>query len=179
MITIINEYYAWLTSIVEPPPGHVNRYSFLMAVLFKREFFWLDIYDSEESRANDGRLLRDQYMIEFDATPDEVPQGPVTVLEMLVSFAMRIDSVIYDWSIGHCVWQIFEMFIQNLGLGELTDSEIRENDLGYINAHLDNWMAHDIGHKGERGLFRFRRPLLTISNLDNWSQAQEWIKQQM
>ena len=164
----------WLVNHI---PEIENLYSLLLAELFQKEFFWYDRYEGEESRANDGRILREQYMIECDKTPHDIPQGPVTVLEMLIAFAIRIDRQIYDWTHGHTVSDIFGMFINNLGFRDMTDREINSRDRNFIRAILDNWMSHNLDNFGYPGLFRFTTPVV-IDELDNWGQAQEWIKQQ-
>lgn len=173
------EYYRWLISLISPPPTlttYIHRYGMLLFELWRREFAWFDAYEGEESRAMDGKTLRDQFIMDFDRTPDAVPQGPCTVLEMLIAFALRIDTQVHDWRLGNRPWEWIEMFIDNLGLGELVDCHINPvRDAGYINARLETWMAHDIGRKGEGGLFRFKKPLLTIGNLDNWAQMNRWI----
>lgn len=170
----MNEYYIWL---VDHIPEIENLYSLLVAELFQKEFFWYDRYEGEESRANDGRILREQYMIECDKTPHDIPQGPVTVLEMLIAFAIRIDQQTYDWGKGHTVSDIFGMFLANLGFADMTDRAIRSNDVNYIRGSLDNWMSHNIDIFGNGGLFRYKMAV-AIEELDNWGQAQEWIKQQ-
>ena len=175
-------YYTWLLSLIEPPQGvdsPIRLYGMLIYELWRREFFWMDIYEGEESRAADGRQLREQYMMEADVTPDFVPIGPCTVLEMLIAFALRLDSTIHDWTIGHRPWEWMTMFITNLGLADLTDNSLRAADRSFVTARLEMWMAHNIGTRGERGLFRFKRPLLTISNLDNWSQMQHWVGERL
>jgi hypothetical protein len=67
------------------------------------------------------------------------------------------------------------MFITNLGLSDLTDDDIRPSDDGFITAKLEKWMSHDIGPKGERGLFRFKKPNLAIDNMTNWDMMQTWV----
>lgn len=172
------EYYRWLISLIDPPANvdsDIRRHGILLFALWRHEFFWMDIYDHEEDRANDGKQLRERFMMEFDAPPSIVPQGPCNVLEMLIAFAIRIDNTVHDWQIGSHPWDWVEMFITNLGLTDLTDDDIRPRDNGFITAKLEYWMAHDIGTRGERGLFRFKRPVLMINNMTNWDMMQKWV----
>ena len=170
----MNEYFEWLTSQLD----YIGTsYSLLLAEMFRKDFFWYDKYEGEESRANDGRILRERFMMEYDKTPGDIPQGPVSVLEMLIAFAARIDQTTYDWGNGHLMPKIFGMFLTNLGLEALTDSEISSRDVNYISSILDIWMSHEIDIFGRGGLFRFNMAV-NINELDNWEQAQEWIKQQ-
>lgn len=179
MNTNYKEYYDWLMSLIHPAPNityRLHQYSLLLYELWKREFCWFDVHEGEESRAMDGKTLRDQFIMDFDATPDSVPQGPCTVLEMLIAFALRIDQQIHNWQVGNRPWVVMEMFIDNLGLSDLCDSQLNPmRDAGYINARLETWMAHKLGRKGEGGLFRFKRPILTINDMDNWAQMNRWI----
>lgn len=168
----MNEYFEWLIAHVELP-----EYSLLFAELFQKDFFWYDAYEGEESRANDGRILREQFMMEYDKTPHDIPQGPVSVLEMLIAFAMRIDQQTYDWGKGHLISDIFRMFIINLGFRDMTNNEINSRDRNFIRTALDGWMSHNLDNFGYPGLFRFNLAV-NIDELDNWQQAQEWIKQQ-
>lgn len=172
-------YYAYLISLIEPPVGKystLRQRGLMLYELWKREFSWLDEYDHEEDRAMDGKALRDRFLIEFDETPDKIPQGPCRVLEMLIAFAIRIDTIIYDHVMGHRPYDILEMFLINLGFSELTDTEIQPiKDAGYIDARIDNWINHHITPDGQGGLFRFPKPAYTINSLTNWDQMNKWI----
>ena len=174
-----NDYYEWLIDLIRPPKGiytPINQHGMLLFELWKREFVWFDAYEGEEARAMDGKTLRDQFLMACDKTPDAVPQGPCTVLEMLIAFALRIDTQVHDWRIGNRPWEWVEMFIENLGFNDLIDSDINPiRDAGYINARLETWMSHQLGHNGEGGLFRFTQRILTINDMDNWAQMNRWI----
>ena len=177
----LSEYYKWLISRIEPPKDILTPicdYKLLLYELWKREFSWLDNYEGEESRAYDGKTLRDTFVMEHYASPDMVPHGPCRVLEMLIAFAERIDISVHDWRMGKRPWEWMEMFIENLGFASLTDMDINpERDSGYINAKLETWMSHHIESKGEGGLFRFVSPVSTIKTMDNWEQMNQWIKE--
>lgn len=172
------EYYTWLISLIDPPFGADSRlreYSLLLYELWLREFYWFDAYENDECRANDGKLLRDDYLMQFDRTPNYVPQGPCRVLEMLVAFALRIDNQVHDWRIGHRPWEWMEMFLDNLGFMELTDGIISSSEHGqYIQARLDTMMTHQLGPHCENGLFRFKKPV-TPNKLNLWEQMNLWI----
>ena len=174
------EYYRWLISIIEPPEtvrSPIRDYGILLFSLWRRDYFWYDRYEREEDRANDGRCLRERFMMEFDRTPDAVPQGPTNVLEMLIALAIRIDNTVHDWTIGSRPWEWMVMFITNLGLADFTDNNLHPADEGYISDRLERWMSHDIGRRGERGLFRFRTPAskTDIERMTTWDQMQYWV----
>lgn len=173
------EYYRWLISLIDPPASvysKIRQHGILLFAFWRHDYFWFDRYEqSEEDRANDGKLLRERFMMDFDAPPSMVPQGPCNVLEMMVAFAIRIDNTVHDWQIGSHPWDWVEMFITNLGLSDLTDDDIRPSDDGFITAKLEKWMSHNIGPKGERGLFRFKKPNLAIDNMTNWDMMQKWV----
>lgn len=173
------EYYTWLISLIDPPPygsdSRLREYGMLLYEFWVREFYWFDEYENDECRANDGKLLRDDYMMQFDRTPDYVPQGPCRLLEMLVAFALRIDNQVHDWRIGHRPWEWIEMFIDNLGLGELTDESMTSMDSrSYIQSRIDIMLSHQLGPHNENGLFRFKRPMMP-NRLDLWGQMNLWI----
>lgn len=174
-----NEYYTWLISLIDPPKqvvSSIRQHGMLLFELWKREFYWFDSHANEEARAMDGKTLRDQFLMDFDMTPNKVPQGPCTVLEMLIAFALRIDTQVHDWRLGNRPWEWIEMFVNNLGFCDLIDQDINPvRDAGYINARLETWMTHQLGQRGEGGLFRFKRPILTINDMDNWAQMNRWI----
>lgn len=172
-------YYAYLISLIEPPPTKYTKLrqrGLLMYELFRREFAWLDTYPLEENRAKDGTAIRDHFLKTYDETPDKIPQGPCRVLEMLIAFAVRIDTITHDYTIGHRPWEFLEMFLINLGFDELTDTEIQPiRDAGYINDRLEIWMSHNITPDGQGGLFRFLRPVHAINSLTNWDQMNRWV----
>lgn len=175
------KYYRWLISLIDPPPHVISAirvHGILLYSLWRRDFFWMDRYEREEDRANDGRCLRERFIMEFDMTPDMVPQGPCNVLEMLIAFAIRIDNTVHDWTIGSRPWEWIEMFLSNLGLSDFTDDNLHPRDESYIDSKLERWMSHGIGRRGEGGLFRFKKPVPNIAAMTSWDQMQHWVIEQ-
>lgn len=174
-----SEYYTYLISLIDPPAGvesRLRKHGMLLFELWKREFYWFDSMEEEENRSRDGKNLRDQFIMDFDMPPDKVPQGPCNILEMLVALSLKLDAIVHDWRIGNRPWEWVEMFIENLGFDDLTDDNINPmRDSAYINAKLDTFLTRNLGPKGEGGLFRFHKPLVTVRQLDIWAQMNKWI----
>lgn len=176
-----SEYYKYLVGLVEPPNGTytlLGHHRELLFHLWAHEFYWLDIY-REEDRANDGTAIRDRFLHDYDMPPIAVPQGPCNVLEMLIALALRIDIICRDWDVGAHPWDFLEMFIENLGLSDLTDDDISGLDTAYISAKLEAWMSHAILPNGDGGLFRFAVPVMDINRLSTWDMMQHWLVESM
>lgn len=172
-----SEYYNYLMSLIDPPIGvdsPIRDHGMLLYELWEREFCWLGEYNNDECRANDGKQLREEYLMIFDRTPEYVPQGPCKILEMLIAFALRIDNTVHDWRIGHRPWEWMEMFIDNLGLSQMVDDSIGPHDIPELDARLDVFMSHNLGPMNEGGLFRFKKPVRP-NRLDLWGQMNKWI----
>lgn len=163
--TIGNEYFIWLCEMV----GHdysSTRVSFekLLAHLHKTEFTYL--LSMDRNRAEDGLDLR--YRFSLTHSRRDIPDGPCSVLEMMVALAIRCEeNIMDDPEMGDRTGQWFWGMITNLGLGSMTDHRY---DRRYVESVVEQFLDRDYYPDGEGGLFTIRNCDCDLRNVEIWHQ---------
>jgi hypothetical protein len=163
------EYFQFLLNKVRNVDNRIGRYGLLCRVLFQKEFYF--VRPRDEDRIGWARLFRDNFLMEFDETPDKVPHGPVSCLEVLISLANELDGIVYDFRYGHRQWLWFFIFLENLGLDIYDDFQM----LGYcperlVIEKLDIWMSRTYDADGNHGnIVRTSEPF-DLTQMDIWDQ---------
>ena len=101
----------------------------------------------------------------------------MSVLEVLVAFAMRIDDdIMYDGNLHASKW--FFIMIDNLGMTNFID-----DDLGLTwtiddeEQIIDIWMSRQFSPDGKGSIFPTRFTTFDQRNVEMWYQMQEWFKE--
>lgn len=144
---IEESYFNWLyskvasTSVKTPTTSYFN----LIRELHSTEFIWL--VSGDDNRAEDGIELRKEFLDQsgFDYDPDWLSL-PCSVLEMLIAFSRRAE---FDTDFTLREW--FWMFLDNLGLSELTDAHLGIKSVVSEVLHQLIWRTYD--SNGHGGLF--------------------------
>lgn len=159
-------YFMWLLDV-----AHFDRLNYrdLMEFLYSEEFRW--ILSRDESRAVDGRYLRDDYE---DETGIVVPNVPVSVLEVLVALSLRIDSEYISDMDAPRPELIFWQMIKNLGLDLMTDRHFNERK---ARENLDIWMNREFRADGFGSIFPLKRPFQDQRKIEIWSQMLGYLSE--
>ena len=91
-----------------------------------------------------------------------------SVLEMMIALSMRCEEQIMDDpDIGNRTGQWFWDMIDNLGLGNMSDSKF---DSLYVDEVLQRFLNRDYKRNGEGGLFTINRRGLDMRSVEIWYQ---------
>lgn len=171
---LIEGYRDWLYNIILLD-DYVDRYEMLLDYLLGRRFTWF--VDHDDNRAEDGYLLRQEFMVEFGLTDDdwydELPDR-CSVLEMMIALASRCEDVLYEPDAGDrtAIW--FWNMVWNLGLEHMDDERFDELQCDIcVNQLLDRVYKRD----GEGGLFPCRDKKIDMRKAEIWYQMNVWIEE--
>lgn len=162
-----NRYMCWLLKRV----GFLDEnYDLLMEVLHNTTFIFT--IERDKNRAEDGIRLREIYLDTHNLGPDFEFYKDVSVLEVLVALACRMENeYVGDPGDPHPE-RIFWQFLVNLGFEGFTNRKIRVNNVQNV---LNNWMMRLLDFHGNGGIFPVKRPMQDQRKIEIWSQMQEYI----
>ena len=153
MENVNDKYLLWLMESVGLAKGSRHSFYFLLCrKLYKTPFLWLTSCD--EDRAKDGMQLR---MFFAEEGGEVVVNGPVSILEVLVAFSMRIDEWLSGGENGANAW--FMTMLHNLGLDGFTDDEMLDpTSSDEVDLRLEKWVQRQYSFDGTGGIFPLRDP---------------------
>ena len=147
-----NDYFEWLYDLACGVRATPNiSYRNLLELMHDTEFYY--ILPGDADRANDGVTLRYRYslMRDYDFDASEIMDGPCSVLEMILSLAIRCEETITDDAlIGDRTCQWFWEMLHNMGLSGMTDSRF---DYVYVSEIIDRFLNREYEPDGRGGLF--------------------------
>ncbi len=157
-----SDYYIWLKSLVDD-----CRHDKLLLYLYKQPYRWQ--FELDSNRAAGGLNLRNKFAYESGVDPQDVGDGPCSILEMLIALNDRMTefvcSDIYEW---------FWALIHNLKLDQFDDQHFDENG---INKILNVWLDRKYDANGNGSLFPVELYLGDVRALDTWGQMNVWISE--
>lgn len=158
------EYYDWLTDIVDL--GSHRNYTKLLSHLFDTEFYW--VIPNDANRAEDGKKMRFEYLIDCDFYDDSWVDMPCSVLEMLIGLARRVRiDIMPDFKMGISDW--FWQFLDNLGA-------CKYDDFHYISSEIDQILCDFMSRNGNFMLFLCEKvPKKQQKMTEIWYQMQFWL----
>lgn len=168
-LTVHKHYRQWLLSGLYSPDR--KHYSFILSDLESTPFYSLVNFD--ENRALDGLALRREYE---NVTGVEAPQGPCSVLEVIIGLARRMGFILFDPdedvatddTIEKCFWEL----IDNLGLKPIWTSE---ENIELINL----WLSRNFQKNGVGSPFPLRNSIKDQRNVELWYQMQAYLAEKM
>lgn len=178
-LSLNDKYFRWLLAILGFKNPATCGYISMLSYMYSRDFKLTDpIVGHDDNRLNDGFDLRALYSNNF--TDPEFPpifEEPVSVLEVLVAFAVRIDDdVMYNGSLHASKW--FFIMVDNLGMTGFKDEYLGIDwvidDEEQI---IDIWMSRQYGPDGKGSIFPVKYTTFDQRNLEMWYQMQEWFKE--
>lgn len=145
-----------------------KEYDIILKDLWGIVFYSLVNYD--DNRAHDGLELRREYEA---LTGNKAPEGPCTVLEVLIALARRMAFELYDPSYGSEEQDIFTSFwelIDNLNLNpRYSSAENRYN--------INFWLDRKYDRNGRGGAFPLRKTKTDQRKAELWYQLQEYLSE--
>lgn len=160
-------YFAWLCEFIAKP-REVRKYYSLLNLLYSQDF--KAVIKNDENRIADAYSLREQYE---DLVKRKI-NTEITVLELLVSFAMRANSAMSvectDWDEVH---DLFWDMISNMGMMAQTEEYFYEEHCIMLINNMINRMYMADGSNG--GLFVIKNPPEDLRKVEIWWQYQWWV----
>ena len=166
---ISNAYFEWMYDLVCGKRYSKSiSYRKLLSLLHGTEFTY--IIPKDENRAEDGIDLR--YRFAYDHADIENAElylsGPCSVLEMMVSLAIRCEETIMcDPDVGDRTGQWFWGMIVSLGLGSMSDSRF---DRRFVELTISRFLNHEYEQNGHGGLFTLRHCDRDLRTAEIWQQ---------
>ena len=145
------EYFDYLLTKIRGPDKRVDRYGYLCRILYCKDFYYTMVDDG--NRVAWAQTLRDNYLMEFDRTPEYLPSTPISCLELLISISIELERMVHDFRYGDRTFFWFFVFVENLGLDIYDDNKFPfySTDFMYINNKLDIWMSRKYLSDGNNG----------------------------
>lgn len=171
---INNDYFEWMYALV-CNERYSDRISYrkLFTYLHNTEFIFS--IPRDVNRAMDGIGLRRRYSL-AENREDMLSgylKGPCSVLEMMVSLAIRMEETIMDDpEYGNRTGQWFWSMIGNLGLGMMTDDQFDES---YVENSINRFMERKYKPDGSGGLFRIRHAHADLRKVEIWTQMSWYL----
>lgn len=118
---------------------------------------------NDENRAEDGKLLRDQFIDEMDVEDIEIGwlQLDASVLEMLIALADRA-AFETDMAAGDWFW----IFMENLGLKDYNDRAWDDEVEQHVNEICARLIHRRYQRNGAGGLFPLRHAIQDQRNVE-------------
>lgn len=167
-LDILNKrYFDWMYELV--CDGKRWSYRKLLSYLHDREFVYC--IDLDGNRAEDGIDLRYRFAFECgydDSLIDAQLDGPCSVLEMMIALAIRCEEhIMDDPDIGDRTMQWFWKMVDNLGLGDMRDSNFDEP---YAYLVVDRFLRREYKEDGKGGLFTVKSCTYDLRTVEIWYQ---------
>ena len=171
-----SKYFNWMCELIQDDMyTEGSSYRRLLTHLHDREFEYIVSMDS--NRAEDGTDLRYRFAYECNYDPQDVDlyldNRPCSVLEMLVALANRCEEdIMDDPDVGNRTGQWFWTMINNLGLGDMIDSEFDEQ---YTDIVIDRFLQRKYKPNGEGGLFTIKNTGRDLREVEIWYQLMWYL----
>lgn len=153
------EYYQWLTSQIEVPPG--KTYHELFERLHETEFVWM--VQGDDNRIVDAMDLRSEFIHGWKSG-----RRPVSVLELLIAVSRRT-----EWVAGGTAPQWAWILLKNLKLSKASDPWTTAK-AQRVDEILENFIWRTYEPDGRGGFFPLRHPTSDQRELEIWFQMQAY-----
>lgn len=179
----MNNYLSYLTSMVSFEESEAARndgfvdvfsYSKLIDLLFRIDYIWL--IHNDDNRIYDGKELRNTYYEDGGCDEDEYMELsliPCSVLEVLISLAIRMDNFVRDPECDHVNRWFWEM-VFNLDLRDCTDENFDENR---VKNAIFVWLNREYDECGHGGIFPRNVTLLNQRDVELADQMAGYINE--
>lgn len=163
-IGTIDDYFDWLYFQVVNMNSD-KRYRKLLSTLHNIDFRYFIDYD--ENRASDGENLRWYYV--DDGGDDSILEWrrPCTVLEMIISVAMRMDTIVGDTDGILDIRHFFWVMMDNLDLAWMIDEKYDKN---YIYGKVTMFLDRNYESDGYGNIIYIRNCKEDLREVEIWSQ---------
>jgi hypothetical protein len=164
-------YFNWLyskvASVMNPTPS-LTFYT-LLRDLHSIEFVW--IVKGDDNRAQDGLDIRREFLRESFIHHDSIWMSVgCSILEMLISFSRRAE---FETDLSSREW--FWIFLENLGLSELSDN--KEDISRLVSVIMDDFIWRTYRRNGRGGMFPLKHPHSDQRKVEIWYQFYEYLNE--
>lgn len=172
-------YIQWLYSKVGGTDRKYNHFWRVIRRLHQREFYF--IVPNDVNRVEDGKALRGEFADEYQYDVNLIVRAldfPCTMLEMLVAFAVRIDSdIMWDPDVGDRSAYWFWKMLENAGLNlkKFSDENFDENCIFELEELINRVVSRHYNRHGEGGLFPVMETKKDLRRVELWYQMHFWI----
>ena len=171
---IRNEYFEWMYDLV-CGGRYDSEISFRKLLMFLHSTEFIFVLPMDENRAVDGVSLRYRFALLQDQEElADYLDGPCSVLEMMVSLALRCEeNIMGDLEIGERTYQWFWNMIVSLGLGSMSDARFNKRQAKNI---IERFLYREYDPDGRGGLFTIRDCSRDLRDIEIWLQMNEYLK---
>lgn len=172
----VDKYFDWICSVVcDGKRSKRVTHKKLLRHLHEREFVY--ILEMDDNRAADGVELRYQFAYRhrhpYAMVDEYFDDKPCSILEMMAALVIRfVEDIIDDPEEGATTGQWFWDMIDNLGLGNLSDSAWNEQ---YADEIIDRFLNREYEPNGKGGLFTVNHCKEDMRNVDIWYQMHWYL----
>lgn len=168
-----DKYFEFLSDMVDG-----ENHQLLLKKLHSTEFY--SIVPNDDNRGEDGKRLRDIFYDEMRLRANTasffVPDGPCTVLEVLIGIAIRMESQLMDnprtMQMPECFW----ILIDNLEISHCNDSEYFNQYGGeVIDEAIEIFLSRRYERNGSGGLFPLKSHRQDQRDVEIWYQMMSWL----
>lgn len=166
-----NRYFVFLCSIV----GRVYEYGQLLEHLHGIEFY--SLVPNDDNRGADGEQLRTIFIDEVGPQgSSSLPDGPCTVLEMLIGVAHRLEFELLGGRYERPACEWFWVLIDNLGL-EWCDNVMHRGpkDCPEVDSKIKRLLDRQYSTDGSGGLFPLKVAHGDQRRIEIWYQMSAWV----
>lgn len=168
-------YFEWLYNLIIREEC-IPSYWLLAKHLHRREYYWF--VPNDDNRGEDGKLLRDMFVDQYNGPVPEWFDGPCSVFEMMVGLTIRMEEILSDPTIEDRTQEWFLMFLRNLGLIEYTDGNYPYPSCGLqVDEAIDMLLERTYSRTGRGGLFPLQGSTNDQTKVEIWYQLMEYLAQ--
>lgn len=168
------KYFNWLLKRLK---WKKKNYTKLLHFMFDTPFEV--VLDRDENRLEDGRYLRNHFFLDNGIVGDFTDK-PVSVLEVLIALADRIDTEYLGNPSDPRPDIIFWEFLCNLGLNT---SAFQDNRIEYpsnkyrFESIINTFMYRNYAIDGQGGIFPLKNVNFDVADMELWEQMQAYLSE--
>lgn len=180
-------YFDWLCRKLNGVDGHF----FVCLTLFDIEFFAINKFDI--SRIGDALDLREEFINELEKNKPENWENEIyelqqhfpTVFEVLIALAFKLQNdIIYEPSVENEADSWFWIYLENLDLIDIADSQWSYKAESYVRDRVDIFLSRKYNANGTNGniyILYDLNPIEDVRNMSLWDQTwafiTEWLEE--
>ena len=167
----MNRYLEFLCDVV----GRAYEYDKLLEHLHGIEFY--SLVPNDDNRGVDGEQMRTIFMDEEGPQGStHLPDGPCTVLEMLIGVSYRLEFELLGSRYGRPASDWFWVLIENLEL-DWCDNVLysRPESVRELDERVTNLLERRYSTNGKGGLFPLKSTKKDQRRIEIWYQMSAWV----
>ncbi|CAK7007727.1 MAG: hypothetical protein EUB_01567 [Eubacterium sp.] len=168
---LTDEYFEWICDLIGIY-HHQARHTYTKLLRHLQGIDFEYVIDMDGNRAEDGVDLRYRFGYEHSYEDAMIAalldDRPCSVLEMMVSLAMRCEEhIMDDPEIGNRTGEWFWNMVSNLGLEQMDDYAYQSE---YVDAVISKFLNREYDRDGHGGLFTVPNCKKDLRSVEIWYQ---------